>query len=54
MSKKAQASLAFRRLQFDMSPAMNQNPKVQANKEWNLSYNEASLTNYTQFGVKSK
>ena len=49
--------LMFQRLGFDRSPEMRVGAtklKQKVVKDWHLSYNEANLTNYTQFGVKSK
>lgn len=41
------------RLSFDKSPELTQS-RSKIVKNWHLSFNEANLTNYKQFGVKSK
>jgi len=42
------------RFSFDKSPDMIPPTNSKFVNNWHLSYNEANLTNYTQFGVKSK
>jgi len=46
--------VAIKRLGFDKSPEMNRNAESKVLKDWKLSFNEANLTNYTQFGQRSK
>ncbi len=42
-----------KRLNFDKSPEISKNLKSRVVRDWKLSFNEANLTNYTHFGVKS-
>ena len=42
-----------KRFNFDKSPEITKNLKSRIVRDWKLSFNEANLTNYTHFGVKS-
>ena len=42
------------RLHFDKSPDIGLPVMSTTLKDWHLSFNEANITNYTRFGVKSK
>ena len=43
-----------KRLSLDDSPEMNKMAKSKVLKDWKLSFNEASLTNYTRFGANDR
>ena len=43
----------MKRFNFDKSPEISKNLNSKVVSDWKLSFNEANLTNYTHFGVKS-